>query len=339
MGIEILAPGLLTSLQDEGRFGLQRSGMSPAGAMDQLSLARANILAGNPAGTGALEATYTGPTVKFTRGNIFALSGADMSPTLDGAPIPMEAAVFAPAGSVLKLKNAKSGCRCYIAFHGGLDVPPVNGSQSTLLRSGIGGFKGRKLAAGDAIPFKAPAQTLRNLPLRRLAPRPPYPKEVTVRVVLGPQDDRFTPAGINTFLTQPFTVTVQADRMASRLEGPKVEHVTDANMLSDGIPLGAVQVPGSGQPIIMMSEHQGSGGYTKIATVISTDIALVAQCPPGGKIRFAAVTVEQAQAAYLARKAELSRLEQALNAEYQATYHVTVGEQSFAVGIAERPGP
>ena len=100
MGIEILAPGLLTSLQDEGRFGLQRSGMSPAGAMDQLSLARANILAGNPAGTGALEATYTGPTVKFTRGNIFALSGADMSPTLDGAPIPMEAAVFAPAGSV-----------------------------------------------------------------------------------------------------------------------------------------------------------------------------------------------------------------------------------------------
>ena len=179
--------------------------------------------------------------------------------------------------------------------------------------------------------------TLPNMELRWLPPQPPYSREMTERVVLGPQDDRFTPAGIETFLTQPFTVSVQADRMASRLEGPRVEHVTDANMLSDGIPLGAVQVPGSGQPIIMMSEHQGSGGYTKIATVISNDIARVAQCPPGGKIRFEAVTVEQAQALYLARRKELQQLEKTLNREYDV-YSVNVNGMDFTVGVAENGG-
>ena len=338
-GFEVLAPGLLTSVQDQGRYGRQRVGMSPAGAMDSHSLALANLLVGNPTGAGGLECTFLGPTLRFEAANTIALTGADMSPTLDGVPLPMGQAVPVAAGSVLKLNGAKNGCRCYIAFHGGLDLLLVDGSQATLLRSGIGGLEGRKLAAGDRIGFSAPDPALPNLPLRRLARPQHFEKEITVRVVPGPQDDRFTQAGLNTFFGCPFKVSSRCDRMASRLEGPAVEHLTDANIPSDGIPLGAVQIPGDGQPIIMMSEHQGSGGYTKIATLASVDIPLVAQCPPGGTIRFAAVGVEQAQALYLARQEEYRRMQTAFELEYQKIYRITVNGQTMSVGVAERAAP
>ena len=338
-GFEVLAPGLLTSVQDQGRYGRQRVGMSPAGAMDSHSLALANLLAGNPIGAGGLECTFLGPTLRFEVPNTIALTGADMSPTLDGAPLPMGQAVAVAAGSVLQLRGAKNGCRSYIAFHGGLDLPLLDGSQSTLLRSGIGGFEGRKLAAGDRIGFLSPDPCLPNLPLRRLSRPQHFEKEITVRVVPGPQDDRFTRAGLDTFFGSAFKVSARCDRMASRLEGPRVEHLTDANIPSDGIPLGAVQIPGDGQPIIMMSEHQGSGGYTKIATLISADIPLVAQCPPGGSIRFAPVSVEQAQALYLARREEYRRMEEAFSLHYQAFYHITVNGQSMSVGVAEHAAP
>ena len=336
MGFEIVSPGLLTSVQDAGRFGRQRVGMSPAGAMDARSMSLANLLVGNPTGTGVLECTLLGPTLRFDRANVVALAGADMAPTLDGRAVPMGQAFPVAAGSVLKLGSVKNGCRTYIAFHGGLDIPPVDGSQSTLLRSAIGGYQGRKLAAGDRIGFTAPTGILKNLALRRIPEPQTFEKEVTVRVVPGPQEDRFTPAGLETFYSQSFTVGVQSDRMASRLEGPKVEHTTDANILSDGIPLGAVQIPGSGQPIIMMSEHQGSGGYTKIANVISVDIPLVAQCPPGSKIRFQAVSVEESQQLYLAQLEEYRRLQTAFEMDYRDIFRISVNGQETVVGVALR---
>ena len=333
MKIKILAPGLLTSVQDEGRFGRQRFGMSPAGAMDAHSMTLANILVGNPRNTGVLECTMMGPTIQFDAQTVVAVTGADMAPQLNGVPIPMGQAILVPDGGTLKLSSAKNGCRTYIAFAGGLDIPEIDGSQSTLLHSGVGGYQGRKLAAGDVIPLRAHGTPVKNMPIRQLPQAQVFEKEPVVRVILGPQEDRFTKAGLETFLSQPFTISPKSDRMASRLEGPKVEHTGDASIISDGIPLGAVQVPGSGEPIIMMSEHQGSGGYTKIANVISVDIPLAAQCGPGSKIRFQAVSVEEAQDLYLAQLEEYRRLEEVFNGNYTSFFRIRVNGREHMVGL------
>lgn len=335
MGLTVISPGALTSIQDEGRFGHQRIGMSPAGAMDLHSLRLANILVDNDMGEAALELSFLGGKFQFTKDNIFALTGADMGAMLDGVKVPVGQAVIAKAGSVLQMGQAKDGCRTYLAVAGGFDVPVLHGSKSTLLRSNLGGFKGRKLAAGDEIPFAAPKKTIPNLPIRVLPPQPAIGRDVTVRVVLGPQDDRFTKAGMETFLSSAYKVDNKSDRMGYRLTGPKVEHTTDANIISDGIPFGAVQIPGSGEPMIMMSEHQGSGGYTKIANVISADIPLVAQCPPGGTIRFKAVSVDEAQDLYLAQKACYDSLKALYSQRLDGVYTVRVNGKTYNVGIAK----
>lgn len=335
MGLNVISPGALTSIQDEGRFGHQRIGMSPAGAMDLHSLRLANILVDNDMGEAALELTFLGGKFKFTEDNVFALVGADMGATLDGVPVPVGQAVPARSGSVLQMGQAKNGCRTYLAVAGGFDVPVLHGSKSTLLRSNLGGFEGRKLAAGDEIPFAAPKRAIPNLPIRVLPPQPPIRKDVTVRVVLGPQDDRFTKAGMDTFLSSAYQVDNKSDRMGYRLTGPKVEHTTDANIISDGIPFGAVQIPGSGEPMIMMSEHQGSGGYTKIANVISADIPLVAQCPPGGTIRFTAISVDEAQDLYLEQRAYYDHLRAVYGQKLDGVYRLKVNGKIFNVGIAK----
>jgi len=335
MGLTVISPGALTSIQDEGRFGHQRIGMSPAGAMDLHSLRLANILVDNDMGEAALELTFLGGKFKFTEDNVFSLTGADMGASLDGVPVPVGQAVQARAGSVLQLGQAKTGSRAYLAVAGGFDVPVLHGSKATLLRSNLGGFEGRKLAAGDELPFAAPKKTIPNLHIRALPAQPPIQRDVTVRVVLGPQDDRFTKAGMETFLNSAYKVDNKSDRMGYRLTGPKIEHTTDANIISDGIPFGAVQVPGSGEPMIMMSEHQGSGGYTKIANVISADIPLVAQCPPGGTIRFKAVSVDEAQECYLAQKAYYDHLKAVYGQKLDGVYRVKVNGKFYNVGIAK----
>lgn len=335
MGLNVISPGALTSIQDEGRFGHQRIGMSPAGAMDLHSLRLANLLVDNDMGEAALEMTFLGGKFQFTEDNVFALTGADMGAMLDGVSVPVGQAMQAKAGSVLQMGQAKNGCRTYLAVAGGFDVPVLHGSKSTLLRSNLGGFRGRKLTAGDEIYFAAPKKTIPNLHIRVLPSQPPIQKDVTVRVVLGPQDDRFTKAGMETFLTGAYKVDNKSDRMGYRLTGPKIEHTTDANIISDGIPFGAVQIPGSGEPMIMMSEHQGSGGYTKIANVISVDIPLVAQCPPGGTIRFQAVSVDEAQELYLERKTYYGHLKSVYSQKLDGVYRLRVNGKSYNVGIAK----
>ncbi len=337
MGLNVISPGALTSIQDEGRFGHQRIGMSPAGAMDLHALRLANILVDNDQGEGALELTFLGGSFRFTQDNVFALTGADMGATLDGVPVPVGQAFCARADSVLKLGQAKNGSRTYLAVAGGFDVPVLHNSKSTLLRSNMGGFEGRKLAAGDVIPFAAPRATIPNLPIRVLPPQPPVQRDVTVRVILGPQDDRFTKEGMETFLSSAYKVDNKSDRMGYRLTGPKIAHTTDANIISDGIPFGAVQIPGSGEPMIMMSEHQGSGGYTKIANVISVDIPLVAQCSPGGSIRFQAVSVDEAQELYLEQLAYYDHLRSLYAQNFKGIYRVSVNGKAYTVGIAPAP--
>ena len=198
MGIQVLQPGLLTTVQDQGRFGHQRIGMSPAGAMDLHAMRLANLLVDNDRDEAVLEMTMLGPKLQFTRGCVFAVTGADMGARLDGEMVPWGCAVTAPAGSVLQFGTARSGCRAYLAVAGGFDVPVLYGSKSTLLRSSLGGFQGRKLQTGDLLPLAAPRTEVANQGLRRLPPQPPFSRSITVRVIPGPQDDRFTKQGLET---------------------------------------------------------------------------------------------------------------------------------------------
>ena len=304
MGIEVLQPGLLTTVQDLGRAGYQKLGIAPSGALDKTALKTANILLGNPAGEAALELTFAGPELRFTRATCIAVTGGDFGALLNGEPIPRCAAAPVKSGDVLSFGPAKSGCRAYLAFAGGLELPAVMGSKSTNLKCGFGGFQGRKLLAGDVIEFASPREDLPFFPLRTLD-APQYGREVTLRAVLGPQDDAFTEAGMRTFFGESYEATARSDRMGCALEGPAVECRGKSDIISDGIPDGAVQIPASGKPIVMLSDRQTTGGYAKIATVASVDLPLLAPCRPGDKSRFAPVSVGEAQK--LARK-EAKRL-------------------------------
>lgn len=338
MGFVTENPGVLTTIQDEGRYGYEQFGMSPAGPMDLKAFRTANILVGNPEGESALEATVLGPTLRFDQDNVIAVTGADMSPVLNGQPCPMYQAVAVRAGDRLTLGAARTGCRAYIAFAGGLDVPQVMGSRATALQNKVGGYQGRKLAKGDSLGFRAPNPAL---PLPRTAPvPPPQGREVTIRVILGPQDDMFTKEGVDTFLSQPYTVSKDFDRMGCRLEGAQIAHKTDGNIISDGMVTGAIQVPTSGQPIIMLAERQTVGGYTKIATVISADLPLAGQCKTGDIIRFRAVSVEEAHRAWREFSQELEDLKARLSQPQPpqpagTAYKVTVNGRSYQVQVVK----
>lgn len=297
MKMNILSAGPLSTIQDEGRFGLMESGFSPNGAMDLRSMHIANILVGNVPGDAVVEMTMMGMTVRFDCNTVVAITGADLTPTVDDVEVPMYCAVPVQKGSVLKMGMAQSGMRGYLAVAGGFDIPHVMGSFSTNLKVGIGGFEGRKLKNGDCIPLRTDMEP-QFVGHRKTTNPDTYKPEVTLRVVLGPQDDYFTQKGKDTFLGKEYTVTDKSDRMGIRLDGEKVESIKGVDIMSDGVATGSVQIPASGTPIIMMSDRQTTGGYAKIATVISADLPLIAQSKPGTKVRFCAVTQEEAAKIY-----------------------------------------
>jgi len=313
MGILVENPGVLTTVQDGGRFGYEQFGVSPSGPMDRVSFQTANILVGNPRDASALEVTLLGPALRFEQENVIAITGGDMAPQLDGQPLPMNCAVLVKAGSVLRLGAARTGCRTYLAFAGGLEVPVVMGSRATGVQNKMGGLQGRKLAKGDRVGFSSPRSSLPRMEQRRAEPLEARGKERVLRVILGPQEDAFTAQGIETFLSQPYTVTNDFDRMGCRLDGPVIQHKGDGNIISDGMVTGAIQVPTSGLPIIMLAERQTVGGYTKIAAVISADLPVIGQARPGDIIRFQAVSLAQAHQAWREQQARLEELEQKLN--------------------------
>ena len=336
MGFTVEHPGILTTVQDEGRFGYERFGMSPAGPMDLTAFHVANILVGNSRGESALEATVMGPTLRFDGDTVIAVTGADMFPKLNGEPCPRYQALAVRAGDQLQMGTVKEGCRAYIAFAGGVDVPPIMGSRSTALVNRVGGMQGRRLEKGDRLSLLMPKAPLGELS-RRTAPIPEAQgHEVTVRVVLGPQDDAFTQEGLDHFLSRPYTVSRDFDRMGCRLEGPVIAHKTDGNIISDGIAAGAVQVPTSGQPIIMLAERQTVGGYSKIATVISADLPVVGQCKAGDVVRFRAVSVEEAHKILRETDRVLRGLEERINrpaARRESYYRVTVNGAVFDIRL------
>lgn len=293
--IKILDAGLLTTVQDLGRYGFQRYGVSASGVMDEYSAKIANKLVGNKVGEAVLETTLKGVQIEFLQNTAVAITGGNCDVTLNGTKIELWQSYLVNRGDVLKMGICRSGLRNYLAFAGGIDVPIIMNSKSTNLKAKVGGFNGRKLMTGDVLSvgigsLKAPLTLNKHY-------IPTYSKDIKVGVILGQQDDHFTEAGIKTFLNETYTVTQESDRMGIRLSsvsGATIEHKNGADIISDGITFGAIQVPGSGQPIVMMADRQTTGGYTKIGNVISSDLAKLAQATPGTKVKFVEYTLEQA---------------------------------------------
>lgn len=299
--------GLLTTVQDRGRYGYQRFGMPVSGAMDVFSLELANLLVGNDPGDACLEATISGPDLEFTGTTWVAITGADMDPHLNGQGIPMNTAVDVRPGDRLGFRGLRSGCRTYIAFAGSIAVPPVMGSRSTYIRAGIGGHQDRALMPGDELPLGQPLgqPRLKNIPEGLI---PEYKHEQTIRVIPGSEAHFFEIAGLRRFLSTEYTVTAQSDRMGYRLSGEPIRHKEGmTNIISAGISIGTIQVPGDGQPIILMADRQTSGGYARIASVITVDLTLLAQLRPGNIIRFRETTLDRARQLYLDRITVLGR--------------------------------
>ena len=295
--IHVNKPGLLSTVQDLGRKGLRQFGMPVCGALDSGCLQAANVLVGNAPGEAALELTMAGPDVEFGFSSVIAVTGADMDPRINGRPMPMWQAVAVRPGDRLHFGWAKNGCRAYLAVAGGIDVPSVMGSKSTYIRGSLGGFRGRPLTEGDCLPAGVPPAGLRQVLDRRIpaAHIPEYKSPWTVRVVPGPQARCFSAGGLRAFFSQEFRITKDADRMGCRLEGPVVEHLGGADIISDAVLPGSIQVPGNGCPIVMLSDCNTTGGYAKVATIIRQDLWKMAQARPGDIVRFAAVSVAEAQ--------------------------------------------
>ena len=289
MSMKVINPGALTTVQDRGRFGYQSKGVRVCGVMDAMAYSAAIERAGGKYGDAVLEMTLFGGTYVFEDETVFALSGADMDPQLNGKPCSMDSRISAKAGDKLVLGFAKAGCRTYLAVAGGIDVPEVMGSRSTDVKCAIGGMEGRALRAGDVVPVGA-AEALKQpavFPERRT-----FPDEIVIRAIPGPQDDMFTRKGLETFFGTPYLVSENSDRMGYRLAGEKVESINGTDIISDGIVFGSVQITAEGLPIILMADRQTTGGYAKIATVISADLPLLAQARPGNTVRFKKISIE-----------------------------------------------
>lgn len=306
--LEIISAGMLTTVQDGGRHGFQKFGVPVSGAMDLHALATANILVGNEQTEAALEMTLVGCTVKLTQSAVFAVYGGDFDLNLCGTPIEMGRAYRASAGDILTVGGAKSGCRAYLAVQGGFELEPVLQSCSTYLKGSFGGYCGRALKSGDCLNLRGASASIPNL-ARRFSPVWKLPAMKNLRVVLGPQSDLFSESGIATFLSESYKISPASDRMGYRLDGRAIEFAQgqDGNIVSDGVTMGSIQVT-SGQPLIMMADRQTTGGYAKIATVISADLPICAQCKPGDTVKFESVTIEQAQALLRRRNRELEEL-------------------------------
>lgn len=295
MGIRVNKPGLLTTVQDIGRYGYQSQGFGASGVMDVRSFRLANLLVDNPENEAVLEFSLTGPVLTFTQDSIIAITGGDFQPTINGEIVPMYRALYLHAGDVLTLAGARTGSRGYISFSGGLQVPEIMGSRSTNIKIGLGGFKGRKLQEGDYLPFRRNRLYLPRFLSRELPADQFDGERAVLRVILGPQDNLFSDQGLETFLSETYTVTNDFDRMGCRMDGPCIKHKEKADIISDGIAFGSVQVPAHGQPIVLLADRQTTGGYAKIATVISVDIPKLVQRKVGHKISFKAVSIEEAQ--------------------------------------------
>ena len=305
--ITVINGGLLTTVQDLGRYGYQRYGVPVSGAMDQYSMRIANILVGNNEGSAVLEITLLGPTLVFSSKTRVALTGSDLGATVNGNPIGSWRSIDIPKGSTLSFTGGTSGTRAYLAILGGIDVVKTMGSRSTSIRESIGGYEGRSLEKGDRIKT---FRSISNLPLITVSKQHIYNYSdiQPVRVILGPQQEMFTQNGIDTFLSESYEISNDSNRIGIRLVGPKISHKVSADIISDGTTFGSIQIPGDGMPIILMADRGTTGGYAKIATVITADLWKVSQVLPGNSLTFKSITAGKAVAIYRKREAEIRNL-------------------------------
>jgi antagonist of KipI len=296
--IQVQAPGLLTTVQDLGREGFGPIGVSPSGAADPISIRLGNRLVGNPEGAAGLEMTLLGGTFLFPEGAVIALAGSDFGSTLDAAPVAPWTSVAAKPGQTLRVGSTRCSARCYLCVQGGIVVQPWLGSASTHLLSGLGGYQGRALREGDVLrigsakgsvpQIKIAAQTL-----ERLSPRK------VLRVTPGPQSDWFPEPAQQLFYKTAYRVAEESNRMGLRLEGPPVAQASSGEMITEGVSLGAVQITAAGLPIILFVEQQTTGGYAKIANVISAEMHSLGQLRPRDEIRFERVDWDTARSLLL----------------------------------------
>lgn len=330
MSLQIIKPGLLTTVQDTGRYGFQKDGMVVSGAMDTVALRLGNLLVGNQENEAALEITLVGPSICFTEDHLIALTGADFSSTLNGKPLKMWRPIYIPKGSTLEFGPPKAGCRSYLAVAGGIGVPEVMGSSSTYLRARMGGFLGRALQADDTLPVNT-ASDISSSFIHHLANSESQEEHVqslwsidpklfqhgealpVIRALKGPEYDLFTDESKVCCWESTFKVSLQSDRMGYRLQGVNLDLKEQVEMLSTAVTFGTVQVPPEGNPIVLMADHQTTGGYPRIAQVITADLPTLAQVMPGSNIQFTEVTLEQAQRLYLQQEQTIEKLKQSLH--------------------------
>ncbi|MCZ7563737.1 MAG: biotin-dependent carboxyltransferase family protein [Burkholderiales bacterium] len=327
MTIEVIKPGLLTTVQDLGRFGYQRFGVVAGGVMDERAHRLANIMVGNEADAATLEVTLQGPTLRFGVTALIAVCGAEFAARLDRTALPYGRPVLVRAGAVLEFRGLGRGCRAYLAVRGGIGVPAVMASRSTYVRAALGGLEGRALQKGDKLPITphapgwfpaldaalrksdAPCASVRWSAGDSAAGAATRP----VRVIAGPQWELFSQETRALFVGTSFRISVNSDRMGYRLSGATIKPRRAVEMISEAVAFGTVQVPPDGNPIILMADRQTSGGYPKIAQVAAVDLPRLAQTRPLEPVRFTLATLGEAQRAYLAREAEFALLRESVD--------------------------
>ncbi len=326
MSLNIRRPGLLTTIQDVGRYGYQQTGMVVAGAMDMIALRLANLLVYNPEHTAALEITLQGPEILFERSSLIAIAGANLSARINGRPVGMCRAVYVTAGSLLSFGKPMSGCRAYLTVAGGLDVPQTLGSASTYLRGGIGGWQGRALQTDDIIPCgeisKKAALLIDQLKNKHgkgwaQASWMPDPRlyaksDTAIRAMRGPEHTLFSADSQQGFWESEFQIMATSDRMGYRLEGKKLACQSSLSLLSTAVTFGTVQVPTDGNPIVLVADRQTTGGYPIIAQVATVDLPTLAQMPPGKKVTFTEISLEAAQKLYIQQEISIRQLKRSL---------------------------
>lgn len=292
--IDVINGGILTTIQDSGRYGYQELGIPTSGVMDDYNYRLANILVGNKLDEAVFEMTFFGPTLKFNENLIIAITGSNMNPKINGELAPMYETIKVKKGDTLQFGKVNEGIRSYLAFGGSIDVPVVNGSKSTHIKTKMGGIEGRALKAKDEINIKkSKEETMRKIPEKYI---PKISHCNILRIVLGPQDDFFSEKGIHDlFRSGGYQVTKDFDRMGIRLKGTAIEHKETADIISDGTTFGSIQVPANGQPIILVADRQTTGGYTKIGNVITADLHKLAQMTFLDKVLFQEIKIEEAQ--------------------------------------------
>jgi KipI family sensor histidine kinase inhibitor len=303
----VLRPGLLSTIQDEGRWGHQHEGVSVSGPMDRVSHRLANALVGNPRDAAALEITLAGPELRFEADATIAIAGAEFEATVDGSAMTPDRAIRCRSGSVLRFGRTRAGARAYLAIDGGIEVPPVLGSRATHLPSGLGGFDGRAVHANDRVALGPSSRDAAVKAHRHgaISPHAPRSGGTRLRVLPGPQQESFTASALDAFWRTRFTITPHSDRMGYRLAAEPPIAAPPGEMISDMTFAGAVQMPPSGQPILLMADRQTTGGYPQIAIVISADLPAAGQLAPGDWVEFELCTPAQARAALVAQEGKL----------------------------------